>query len=173
LELREEVRQLARPLADESGYELVDVELASQGRERILRVLLDKPGGITVGDCALFSRRLADCLDMNQTVPGPYRLEVSSPGLARPLTSPEATRRFAGQRAAIALHAPRDEQRHFEGELMNPEGDRVGLRIDGGNEIWFDWTEVRSARLVVDPLAALRKPSNGASPGRRPRGGSR
>jgi len=56
---------------------------------------------------------------------------------------------------------------------MNPEGERVGLRIDGGNEIWFDWTEVRSARLVVDPWAALRKPSNGASPGRRPRGGSR
>jgi len=171
LELREEVRQLARPLADESGYELVDVELASQGRERILRVLLDKPGGVTVGDCAVFSRRLADCLEMNQTVPGPYRLEVSSPGIARPLTSPEAARRFAGQRAAIALHSPRDEQRNFEGELMSPEGDRVGLRIEGGHEIWFDWTEVRSARLVVDPWAGLRKPANGN--GRRPRGGSR
>jgi len=171
LELREEVRQLARPLADDSAYELVDVELASQGRERILRVLLDKPGGITVGDCAVFSRRLADSLEMNQTVPGPYRLEVSSPGIARPLTSPEAARRFAGQRAAIALHSPRDEQRNFEGELMSPEGDRVGLRIEDGHEILFDWTEVRSARLVVDPWAGLRKPANGN--GRRPRGGSR
>ena len=171
MELREEVRQLARPLADDSAYELVDVELASQGRERILRVLLDKPGGITVGDCAVFSRRLADSLEMNQTVPGPYRLEVSSPGIARPLTSPEAARRFAGQRAAIALHSPRDEQRNFEGELMSPEGDRVGLRIEDGHEILFDWTEVRSARLVVDPWAGLRKPANGN--GRRPRGGSR
>ena len=107
LDLREEVRQLARPLADESGYELVDVELATLGRDLVLRVLLDKPGGITVGDCAAFSRRLADCLDMNQTVPGSYRLEVSSPGISRPLTSAEAAQRFAGRQASVALHLPR------------------------------------------------------------------
>src|SRR5262249_2529768 len=109
LDLREEVRAQARPLADESGYELVDVELAAMGREGIVRVLLDKPGGITVGDCAAFSRRLGDCLEMNQTIPGGYRLEVSSPGIERPLRSAEAANRFAGQRAAIALHSPRGD----------------------------------------------------------------
>lgn len=171
MELRDEVRQLAGPLADASGYELVDVELAALGRERVLRVLLDKPGGITVGDCAVFSRRLADCLDMNQTVPGAYRLEVSSPGIARPLTSAEAARRFAGRRAAVALHLPRGDQRRFEGELMNSEGERVGLRIESGEEIWFQWAEVRSAHLVVDPWEGLRK--SAVSPGRGPRGGSR
>src|SRR6185503_21097033 len=63
VEVREEVRQLAGPLAEDAGWELVDVEFVVQGRHRIVRVLLDKPGGITVGDCSSFSRRLADCLD--------------------------------------------------------------------------------------------------------------
>src|SRR5258705_11512870 len=103
VEVREEVRQLARTLSEEDGLELVDVELAFQGRRMTIRVLLDKPGGITVGDCGRMSRRLADCLDMNQTVAGSYLLEVSSPGLARPLPTLESVARFAGQRAAVTL----------------------------------------------------------------------
>ena len=74
MDVREEVRQLATPLAEEDGFELVDVEQTAVGRHRVIRISLDKPGGISVGDCARFSRRLSDCLDMNQTVPGSYHL---------------------------------------------------------------------------------------------------
>jgi ribosome maturation factor RimP len=148
---------MAGPLAEEAGYELVDVEFAVQGRQRAIRVLLDRPGGITLGDCAAFSRRLSDCLDMNQTVPWSYHLEVSSPGLDRPLRSPEAFARFAGQRAAVALVEPRDGRRNFEGEIRGPEAGRVGLKTAEGEEYWFEWGEVRSARLVVDPWAQIRK----------------
>jgi ribosome maturation factor RimP len=151
LEVREEVRQLARPLAEEAGYELVDVEQAFQGRHRIIRVLLDKPGGITVGDCAQFSRRLSDCLDMNQTIRGSYQLEVSSPGIERPLKSLEAMARFAGTRATLTTHEPRDGRRHYEGELKAPDRGRVGIVTDDRAEHWFEWAEVKSARLVVDP----------------------
>lgn len=172
MEVREELRQLARPLADESGYELVDVELATLGNQRVLRVLLDKPGGITVGDCADFSRRLSDCLDMNQTVPGRYRLEVSSPGIERPLTSVDAIRRYSGSRAAVALRVPRGDRRHFEGELLEPDGGRVGVRADDGAEEWFEWAEVKTARLIVDPWAGLRR-AGAATATRHPRGEAR
>lgn len=156
LEVREEVRQLARPLADEAGFELVEVELVVQGRQRVVRVLLDKPGGLTVGDCASFSRRLADGLDMNQTVAGSYRLEVSSPGMDRPLTSLEAVARFTGRRVSLVGAAPRDGRRHYDGTLLGPRGSACGVRTEDGVEHWFDWSEVKSVRLAVDPWEEVR-----------------
>ena len=156
MEVREEVRQLSQPLAEELGYELVDVETSQQGRTRVLRVLLDKPGGITVGECARFSRRLADCLEMNQTVPGSYYLEVSSPGIDRPLRTLDAVARFSGKRVTLSTHEARDGRRHWEGELLGPQGDSAGVRTEDGNEHWFEWVDVKSARLVVDPWADKR-----------------
>ncbi len=166
MEVREEVRHLAQPLAEEAGFELVDVEFAVQGRLRILRVFLDRPGGVTVGDCASFSRRLSDCLDMNQLLAGSFNLEVSSPGLERPIRTRAAAERFAGGRVSMVAHELRDGRRKFDGVLLAPDGDRVGVRLDeedgGGVEHWFDWAELKSVRLVVDPWA-----------GKRSRGGSR
>ena len=134
----------------------MDVEFGAQGSRRILRVLLDKPGGVSVGDCVAFSRRLSDCLEMNQTVPGRYDLEVSSPGVDRPLRSLEAMQRFAGQRGSIALREPHEGRRNFEGELLAPEDGRAGLRTDEGGTYWFEWADVKSARLVADPWGAAR-----------------
>jgi ribosome maturation factor RimP len=178
LEVREEVRQLALPLADEAGFELVDVELVVQGRQRVVRVLLDKPGGLTVGDCTSFSRELADRLDMNQTVAGSYRLEVSSPGMDRPLTSLQAVARFSGRRVALVSVAPRDGRRHYDGTLLGPEGATCGVRTEDGAEHWFDWSEVKSVRLAVDPWEEVRgaRGKGAAAPGsasRREHGGSR
>jgi ribosome maturation factor RimP len=149
LEVREEVRRLAGPLAEEAGYELVDVEHAFQGRHRIVRVLLDKPGGITVGDCAHFSRRLADCLDMNQVIASSYQLEVSSPGLERPLKTLESMSRFAGQLAAVSTHEAQNGRRNWEGTLLEPREGRVGIRTEDGGDHWFEWLEVKNARLVM------------------------
>lgn len=156
VEVREEVRQLAGPLAEDAGLELVDVEFLVQGRHRIVRVLLDKPGGITVGDCSSFSRRLADCLDMNQTFNGPFHLEVSSPGVERPLRTLESVGRFTGQRASITTHDARDGRRKFDGELLGVSGTRAGLRVEDGTEQWFEWAEVKTARLLVDPWSEHR-----------------
>ena len=175
MEVREEVRLLAEPLAEEFGFELVDIEHAVQGRQRVVRVLLDKPGGITLSDCSKFSRRLEDCLDMNQTITGSYQLEVSSPGIERPLKTLEAVTRFAGRRVNVTTHEPHEGRRHFEGELLGPDTlDRVGVRLDEGVEHRIAWSEVRSARLVVDPWAdasgdAVR--GKARRPARRGRGG--
>jgi len=168
LEVREEVRRLAAPLAEEDGYELVDVEHAVQGRHRILRVLLDKPGGITVGDCARFSRRLSDCLDMNQVVAGSYRLEVSSPGLERPLLDDVAVERFAGQQAAVVTREPREGRRNWEGTLLGARNGSIGIRTAEGAEQWFEWGEVKSARLVMEDPWPRRVPGPGTK-----RGGAR
>jgi ribosome maturation factor RimP len=157
LEVREEVRRLADPLAAEDGLELVDVELTVQGGHRTIRVLLDRPGGIRVADCARFSRRLSDCLDMNQTVPGRYFLEVSSPGVQRPIKTLETVERFAGQRAALTTTVAVDGRRHYEGELLGPRDGRAGIRTDEGTEHWFPWAEVKNAHLVVDPWARVRR----------------
>jgi len=167
LEVREEVRQLAEPLAAEDGLELVDVELLVQAGRRTVRVLLDRPGGIRVADCARFSRRLSDCLDMNQTVPWAYHLEVSSPGLQRPLRTLEVTERFVGQRAALTTVMAHEGRRNYEGILIGPAEGRVGVRDDEGHEYWFEWAEVKDAHLVVDPWAGRR---NG---GDRHKGGGR
>jgi ribosome maturation factor RimP len=168
LEVREEVRRLATPLAEESGYELVDVELSFQGRHRVVRVLIDKPGGVTVGDCGRFSRRLADGLDMNQVMAGSYQLEVSSPGIERPLRTLDAVARFAGQLASITAYEARDGRRNWEGVLLGPDGDRVGVRTDDDAEHWFEWGEVKNARLVMtDPWKR-----GGERPGAK-RGGAR
>jgi ribosome maturation factor RimP len=157
LEAREEVRRLASVLADEEGYELVDVELLVQGGRRTVRVLLDRPGGVQISDCARFSRRLSDCLDMNQTIQGRYVLEVSSPGIDRPLRTLESVERFAGKRAALVSVEPRDGRRNYEGELLAPRDERAGIRTDDGEEHWFEWNDVKTARLVVDPWEGHRR----------------
>ncbi len=173
MEVREEVRQLAQPLAEDDGFELVDVELSSLGRHRVIRVYLDKPGGVSMGDCARFSRRLSDCLDMNQTVPGTYHLEVSSPGLERPLRTLEHVERFVGQRVTLTTHEPLDGRRKWDGELIGARDGCAGLRTEEGEEHWFEWAGVRSARLVVDPWVGLRNPKGRPASTKRPRGGSR
>lgn len=157
MEVKAEVRQLALPLAEEEGYELVDVETMVQSGRRTIRILLDKPGGIQVSDCARFSRRLSDCLDMNQTVPGAYHLEVSSPGIERPITTLDAVGRYAGRRVALATHEAHEGRRNYEGELLGPSEGRAGVRTEDGHELWFDWAEVKSVRLVVDPWAEVRR----------------
>jgi ribosome maturation factor RimP len=172
VEVREEVRQLAVPLADELGFELVDIEQASLGHHRIVRVYLDKPGGVSIDDCARFSRRLADAMDMNQIVPGRYHLEVSSPGLERPVRTLDHVQRFSGQRIQMQTHEAREGRRRWEGELLGPVDGRAGVRTDEGEEQWFEWAEVKSARLVVDPWAGLRQ-AKARTPGKPPRGGIR
>jgi len=111
-------------------------------------------------------------MDMNQIVPGRYHLEVSSPGLERPVRTLEHVQRFAGQRIHLQTHEARDNRRHWEGVLLGPVDGRAGVRTDEGEEQWFEWAEVRSARLVVDPWAGLRHPQ--ARPSRKSaRGGER
>lgn len=109
---------------------------------------------------------------MNQIIPGAYHLEVSSPGLDRPLRTLESIERFSGQRVTLTTHEAHDGRRRYDGLLLGARDTQAGVRTDEGQEYWFDWSDVKSARLVVDPWAEKRKAKAEASDARRSRGGA-
>ena len=126
------------------GYELVDLEASRSG---MLRIFIDSPRGITVEDCARVSNHLTRAFAVEGI---DYdRLEVSSPGLDRPLKRLEDFQRFAGRDASVKLKLPREGRRRFEGRLVGVEGGRIVLEIEGQKQqLGFD--EIDRARLVPD-----------------------
>ena len=114
----EKVREIAERVAASSGLEIVEVELRGGGKARRLRIVIDKPNGVTHEDCANLSREVGTILDVEDAVPGgSYTLEVSSPGLDRKLTRPQDFERFAGSRVKLMTRQPVNGNRHFEGRL--------------------------------------------------------
>jgi ribosome maturation factor RimP len=156
MDVRSEVVDMATPLADELGFELVDVDFVPQAGRSLVRVFLDRPGGITLDDCARFSRRLGDLLEMNQTLSGAYNLEVSSPGIERRLRTEEHFRRFLGQEARVELFDVADGRRRGEGRIEAAGGESVQLRLTDGGAWKVPLAAIKSARLKVDPWAGRR-----------------
>ena len=126
------------------GYELVDLESSRSG---LVRVFIDAPKGITVEDCGRVSRHLTRAFAVEEI--DYERLEVSSPGLDRPLKRIEDYQRFAGREATIRLKLPRDGQRRFEGRLAGVEDGRVLVEIEGVRQ-QFAFADIDRARLVPD-----------------------
>ena len=143
------VEELARGLADRAGAEVVLVELVREPSGRVLRVLLDKPGGVTVDDCESVAGPLARALDAEPPVRGPYALEVSSPGIERPLVARGDFERFAGQKVAIRLAKALDGRRKFRGTLVGLDGDDVVVEIEGV-QVRLPFAEIARAHLVVE-----------------------
>ena len=114
----DKVREIAERVAASGGLEVVEVELRGGGKARMLRIVIDKPSGVTHEDCANLSREVGTILDVEDAVPGgSYTLEVSSPGLDRKLTRPADYERFAGSRVKLTTLQPVNGNRHFEGRL--------------------------------------------------------
>jgi ribosome maturation factor RimP len=148
------VQAIAEPLAVSMGYELVDVEYLREGPQWILRVYLDKAGGVTLDDCTEFSRALGPALDVDDVVGTAYSLEVSSPGLERPLKKPKDFERFAGKKVAVKTYGPIPNakgapQKNFQGKLIGLQGDRIALESDGGS-VAIPLSAVAKAHLVLE-----------------------
>ena len=146
----EKIREVAERVAGASGLEVVDVEW-KVGRQRFLRVVLDKPGGVNHGDCEKVSHELGVILDVEELIPGQagYVLEVSSPGLDRKLTKPAEFERFAGRRAKISLTLPVENLTFFEGRIAGYSEGQVQLEVNGRVvALPFEW--IRKAQLVVE-----------------------
>src|ERR1700690_4333840 len=112
------VREIAERVAASSGLEVVEVDLRGGGKARMLRIVIDKPAGVTHEDCASLSREVGTILDVEDTVPGAsYTLEVSSPGLDRNLARAADFERFTGSRVKLTTRNPVNGNRHFEGRL--------------------------------------------------------
>jgi ribosome maturation factor RimP len=133
-EIIEKVRGIAAPLAEAEGLELVDVELAGPGGHPTLRLYIDKEGGVSLDDCTSVSRAVSAALDVEDPIEGAYELEVSSPGLDRPLRTPEHFQRFAGRRARIKAYGPIAEaggRKSFVGTLQGFADGRAVIDVDG------------------------------------------
>jgi ribosome maturation factor RimP len=121
---------LFAPTVAALGYELLGCVYASAKGGAILRVYIDSEKGVNVDDCERVSRQLSALLDVEDPLPGNYRLEVSSPGLDRPLFTPDHFRRFIGEKVNIQLHAPINNRRHIKGILLEIENENVILSVD-------------------------------------------
>lgn len=141
------IEKLAEPLAASNGLELVLIEFASENTRRILRVYLDRPeGGITLDDCANFAREFGYLLDVHVDVPGRYNLEVSSPGLNRPLVKLADFERFQGEEIKIKTFVSLDGQRNFRGQLLEVLEGRIGIRLEE-KTVEIPYEAIQSARL--------------------------
>ena len=142
-----QVKSLAEPLCDSEGLELVHVEFQREAAGRILRLYLDKPGGISLDDCAGVSRQMGDLLDVNLADIGPYSLEVTSPGPERPLAKQEDFEKFKGSRAKIKTNHPLNGQKNFTGVLLGISGEQVNLQI-GEQIVAIPFNNISRARLA-------------------------
>ncbi|CBE67645.1 MAG: ribosome maturation factor RimP [Candidatus Methylomirabilis oxygeniifera] len=149
-EVVERVRAIALPLFTELGLELVDVEFRREAGGWILRLYLDKPDGVTLDDCQRVSEELSDLLDVENIIHHPYTLEVSSPGLNRPLLRESDFLRFAGQRARVTTLQAVAGQRRFLGVLRGCEDGQVLLEREDGTTVLIPYAAISKARL--DPI---------------------
>ena len=122
---------LLEPVVTGLGYELVGVEYLSQGKHSVLRLFIDQPEGISVDDCEAVSRQVSALLDVEDPIRGEYNLEVSSPGLDRPLFKAEHYQRFVGHGVRVRLKGPVEGRRKFSGTLQGVEDDTVVVMVDG------------------------------------------
>ena len=124
----EKVREIAERVAASSGLEIVEIDLRGGGKARMLRIVIDKPSGVTHEDCANLSREVGTILDVEDAVPGgSYTLEVSSPGLDRKLLKAADYERFTGSRVKLMTRQPVNGNRHFEGKLESFHDGRLLL----------------------------------------------
>jgi len=138
---------IIEPAVTALGYELVGVEYLPQGRHSVLRVYIDSESGIRMEDCERVSHQVSGVLDVEDPISGEYTLEVSSPGLDRPLFTAEHYRRFVGSEVKLRLHRPVDGRRKFRGLLTGAGEEEIVIEVDG-QEITLSLDDVEKANLV-------------------------
>src|SRR5215469_1781191 len=151
------IQEIVDRVAVSSGLEVVDVELRGGGKARMLRIFIDKPGGVTHDDCSNFSREIGTIFDVEDAVPGgSYTLEVSSPGLDRKLTKPAEFERFSGSLVKLMTRNPINGNRHFEGRLEWLGEGRIGLELAGRKKSKKQEAVEAGARVEIE-LANVEK----------------
>jgi len=143
----ENLTEMIRHSVEPMGYELVGVEYVAQGNHHVLRLYIDHPEGITLDDCSRVSHQVSGVLDVEDPIPGEYNLEVSSPGLDRPLFSEAHFARFAGSQVSIRLHGKMQGRRRFSGRLLGVEQGEVVVEVDG-EQVRIPPANIEQARLI-------------------------
>ena len=148
--MEERVQHLLEPTVAQLGYELLGVEYLSQGKHSRLRLYIDSPDGIGLEDCSAVSHQVSGILDVEDPIKGQYALEVSSPGLDRPLFRPEHYAKYIGQRVKLKSKLPIEGQRKFSGEIAAVENDDIYISMENGEELKIACHEIDQANLVPE-----------------------
>jgi ribosome maturation factor RimP len=143
------VRAAAEPVLSSLGLELVDVEIVGSGRARTLRLTIDREGGIDLETIAQANGPVSDALDAVDALSGPYNLELSSPGVERPLRRPSEFRRFVGTTISVKSHEPIDDSRRHRGLLVDADDRGIVLDVDGRRRP-FSYDAIAAARTVFE-----------------------
>ncbi|NVN97835.1 MAG: ribosome maturation factor RimP [Geobacteraceae bacterium] len=150
-----QVTEIAQPILDSLGLELVDIEYRKEGHGMILRLFIDKPGGIMLDDCACFSRELSEILDVEEVIPTDYNLEVSSPGLNRPLTKAADFERYKGKLVKVRTYEmfadnSGNRRKTFLGRLDGFENGSISLTLNEGQSASIPFDRVAKANLEFE-----------------------
>lgn len=146
----QKTEEILNPMMEKNGFELVDVEYVKEGGNWYLRAYIDKPGGITVDDCEVISRELSDKLDEKDFVEEAYILEVSSPGLGRPLKKEKDFARSLGEEVEVRTYRAVNRQKEFIGVLKAYDKDSITIELENEEEMTFARTDIALVRLAFD-----------------------
>jgi ribosome maturation factor RimP len=144
------IEAIAERAAQPEGIEIVEIELKGGGKNRFLRISIDKPEGVTHGDCELISHQVGTILDVEDVVPGAYTLEVSSPGVERKLSKYKDFERFTGKKIKAILREPVENSRRWEGTLASCADGLISLEVAEGKTIQFPFDQVERANLKFE-----------------------
>lgn len=145
------VTRLGERAAMGTPIEVVEVQIRGAGKSRLVRVYIDKPGGVTHGDCELVSEKLGEILDQDDAIPGDsYTLEVSSPGIERKLSKPRDFERVVGQKIKLTTLSPVAGRTSLEGKLEQVSNGNLDLEIAPGDLVHIPMNQVRKANLKFD-----------------------
>jgi ribosome maturation factor RimP len=147
--IQRDIEQLLRPSVESLNCEWWGCEFVQQGRNGFLRIYIDKPEGVGIDDCQQVSRQVSALLDVNDSIPGHYRLEISSPGIPRPLFYPEQYSRFIGEKVQLRLSRPVLGQRKIVGVIVSADADKLTLTIDDEPHV-FLFSNIVKASLAVE-----------------------
>jgi ribosome maturation factor RimP len=148
--LETRITQLAEQIATAMEMEVVLVEVKGEGSHSIVRTFIDRPGGISLEDCERFSKRFSISLDVEDWIPFRYVLEVSSPGVNRPLVKESDYQRFCGKDAKVRTRLPIAGQRNFKGKIVGSTEGRLELEVAPGKKIEIPLTDIEKANLMAD-----------------------
>jgi ribosome maturation factor RimP len=146
----EVVKELVLPVVQEAGLELVDLEFTKEGGHWYLRIFIDKPGGVGIEDCRYVSLKIDKLLDEKDPIPQAYSLEVSSPGIERPLKKPDDYNRYIGRMATITTYQPVNGKKKFSGRLAGLQAGNVVLDTGGSGQMLIPMAQVALAQLEVE-----------------------
>ena len=145
----QKLNELLQPLVEDLGYEFIGLEYNPNPKHSLLRIYIDHENGVGIQDCETVSRETAALLDVKDPIRSHYNLEVSSPGLDRPLFTPAHYSEFTGYEVQINLYAPQDGRRKFAGPILSAGESSVNIEQDG-SEVTLEYDNIAKAKLIPD-----------------------